>query len=162
MMQLNPKTQDFVERVGLALENLGTTRTLGRLFGLLLVADQPMSLDELARLLQVSKASVSTNARVCVQIGLAQQVGIPGDRRDYYEISPGSFEQAVAARLSAIRELVGLAEAGISAVDEDNRVATARLEEMRDFYQFVGDEMAKMMPRWRETRKPVNSRKRQR
>jgi predicted transcriptional regulator len=161
-MKLNPKTQDFVERIGLTLESLGTTRTLGRLFGLLLVAERPMSLDQLASALQVSKASISTNARVCVQIGLAQQVSVLGDRRDYYEISPGSFERAVAARLGIIQEIVSLADAGIGAVDKGNRTARARLEEMRDFYQFLGSEMAKIMTRWQQSRKPTKARKRQR
>ncbi|KPJ94514.1 MAG: hypothetical protein AMS18_03540 [Gemmatimonas sp. SG8_17] len=161
-MKLKPETQDFVERIGLTLEKLGTTRTLGRMFGLLLVAERPMSLGELASALRVSKASISTNARVCVQSGLAQPVSILGDRRDYYEISAGSFERAVMARLPVIEEIVSLADVGIGAVDKDNRAARARLEEMRDFYEFLGTEMAKIMPRWQEIRKRSKARKRQR
>lgn len=161
-MKLNQNTQDFVERIGLKLEKLGSTRTLGRLFGLLLVAERPLSLGELASALRVSKASISTNARLCVQAGLAQQVSILGDRRDYYEISPGSFERAVAARLHIIQEVVSLADVGIGAVGKDNRTARARLEEMRDFYEFLGAEMAKIMPRWQETKKPGKARERQR
>lgn len=161
-MKLTPKTQDFIEHIGLTIEKLGTTRTLGRMFGLLLVAERPLSLDELASALRVSKASISTNARVCVQIGLAQRVSILGDRRDHYEISPGSFERAVAVRLPIIQEMVSLADAGMQAVAKGNHTARARLKEMRDFYEFVGAEMAKIMPRWQDSRKPTTSRKRPR
>ena len=54
---------DFVERMGLTLEGEGLPRIAGRLFGFLLVHPEAYSLDELAERLQVSKASISTNAR---------------------------------------------------------------------------------------------------
>ena len=161
-MKLNPKTQDFIERIGLTIEKLGTTRTLGRMFGLLLVAERPLSFEKLASALRASKASISTNVRVCVQIGLAQRVSILRDRRDHYEISPGSFERAVAVRFPIIQEMVTLADAGMQAVAKGNHTARARLKEMRDFDESVGAEMAKMMPRWQDSRKPTTSRKRQR
>ncbi|MCK5448733.1 MAG: MarR family transcriptional regulator, partial [Gemmatimonadetes bacterium] len=67
----NPETRQFIERMGLAVERMGLTRTFGRLFGLLMVADRPLSLDEIVERLDVSKASVSTNARACEELGLA-------------------------------------------------------------------------------------------
>jgi DNA-binding transcriptional regulator GbsR (MarR family) len=42
------------------------------------------SLDEMAEQLQVSKASVSANARLLETIGMIERVTKPGDRRDYY------------------------------------------------------------------------------
>ena len=81
----NPETRQFIERMGLAIERLGLTRNFGRLFGLLMVAERPLSLDEMVERLGVSKASVSTNARACEELGLARQVGVRGDRKDYYE-----------------------------------------------------------------------------
>ena len=53
----------FVGEMGLTFEADGFTRIGGRLFGHLLLADRPLSLDEIAAALRVSKASVSTDAR---------------------------------------------------------------------------------------------------
>ena len=150
MKELNADTQAFVEQVGLMMDHAGGARTLGRLFGLLLAAQQPLSLDDMATLLQVSKASISTNARRCQQVGLVHRVSKPGDRRDYYEISPGSFSRMLDSRVAGVLEMVRLAKLGLTAIEADNQPARARLEEMRDFYSFVGVEMKSMMDHWKE------------
>ncbi|MFC1526392.1 GbsR/MarR family transcriptional regulator [Candidatus Latescibacterota bacterium] len=149
---LNSAESEFVERIGLAFERLGTSRTAGRLFGVLLMAREPLSLDELSRLLQVSKASVSTNARYDERIGIIERASVPGDRRDYYRVAPRSLERAVTRRVAVTHEFVRLAESGLDAVDEGNGAARERLAEMRDFYQFIGDGLEGLMNRWREGR----------
>jgi DNA-binding transcriptional regulator GbsR (MarR family) len=149
---LNPDTLQFVERMGLAMERLGLTRTFGRLFGLLLIADRPLSLDEIAEQLHVSKASVSTNARSCEQIGLARRVGLRGDRRDFYEIVPGAFERMTRRRVQSIHEMAGLAAEGLVAVGDDESPARDRLTEMLDFYLFMGEQVEELLERWREVK----------
>ena len=88
---MDTRTAHFVERMGLALEADGLPRIAGRIFGLLLVSEEPRSLDELAAELRVSKASVSTNARLLEHRGVLEQVSRPADRRDYYRIPRGSL-----------------------------------------------------------------------
>ncbi len=145
---MKPEIQTFIERLGLFLERLGMSRTAGRLLGLLLVSEEPLSLDDLARRLHVSKASVSTNARFCQQLGLVQRVGVPGDRRDYYEISLNPFEHAIRTRTAAVSEGIRLAQAGVEAVGDDRPKARARLEEMRDLYTYFGALMEKGITGW--------------
>jgi DNA-binding MarR family transcriptional regulator len=147
-MDLNEKTRDFIEKMGLMFEHAGSTRTHGRLMALLLVTDTPLSLDEMAVHLQTSKASLSTNARAAVQLGMAQRVSRPGDRKDYYEMTPGSFESMVAHRLQAIDVFIGLATEGLLAIDGDNHVGRERLETMKEFYQFFLGEMDAALGRW--------------
>ena len=149
MQQISPPIRQFIDRMGFQMERLGAAKTLGRLMGLLLVATRPLSLDELAELLLVSKASVSTNARVCEQAGLVQRVGVPGDRRTHFEILPGAFGRVLEARTSIIDEFKRTAEIGLEAVDPDNAVAKGRLEEMRDFYAFVAVRLDAMMQEWK-------------
>jgi DNA-binding transcriptional regulator GbsR (MarR family) len=135
----NPETRQFIERMGLTFERMGLARTFGRLFGLLMVADRPLSLDDMVERLDVSKASVSTNARACEESGLARRVGVRGDRKDYYEISPRAFEQVTAKRVVAIHAMAGLAAEGLEAVGDDPSPARDRLTEMLDFYLFMGE-----------------------
>ena len=149
---LNPETRQFIERMGLAIERMGLTRTFGRLFALLLVTDRPLSLDEIAEQLHVSKASVSTNARSCEEVGLARRVGLRGDRRDYYEIAPRAFEQVTAKRVATIHSMAGLAAEGLEAVGDEPSPARERLTEMLDFYLFMGEQVEELLERWREVK----------
>lgn len=148
----NPETRRFIERMGLSLERLGMARTFGRLFGLLIVADDPLSLDEIADRLDVSKASVSTNARLCEQLGLARRVGRRGDRRDYYELRPGAFERMTAREVEVVYEMAGLAAEGLHAVGDVPSEARGRLTEMLDFYLFMGEQIEELLERWREVK----------
>lgn len=148
-MELNAATTQFIEKMGLSFEQLGSTRTAGRMTGLLLVADRPLALAEMAEMLQLSKASISTNARSIEQIGMIQRVSIPGDRRDYYEILPGTFENLLARRIQAIGAFVHLTNEGLDAIDEGNTTARKRLEEMKNFYRFFQDELETSLNRWR-------------
>jgi len=148
----NPETRQFIERMGLAIERMGLSRTFGRLFGLLMLADRPLSLDEMVERLDVSKASVSTNARACEELGLARRVGVRGDRKDYYEIAPRAFEQVTAKRVVAIHAMAGLAAEGLVAVGDDPSPARDRLTEMLDFYIFMGEQIEELLERWREVK----------
>ena len=148
----NPETRQFIERMGLAIERMGLSRTFGRLFGLLMVSDRPLSLDEMVERLHVSKASVSTNARSCEQMGLARRVGVRGDRRDYYEIAPRAFEHVTAKRVAAIHAMAGLAAEGLEAVGDEPSPARERLTEMLDFYLFMGEQIEELLERWREVK----------
>lgn len=149
-MELNDEIRAFIEKLGLMWERMGATRTAGRMVGLLLVANKPLSLNEMADLLHVSKASMSTNARMAEQVGMARRVSLPGDRRDYYEITPGSFEQMLSYRIRAIQEFVHLADDGLSALDEEDATARRRLERMKDFYQFFIGELEAALDHWRK------------
>ena len=149
MQAITPPVQQFIERMGFLMERVGAAKTLGRVMGLLLVATRPLSMDELSTLLLVSKASISTNARICEQAGFVQRVGVPGDRRTYYEILPGSFGRVLEARNAIIGEFQQLAEEGIDAISPENSEARIRLEEMRDFYAFVSEGMEEMIATWK-------------
>jgi DNA-binding transcriptional regulator GbsR (MarR family) len=72
---MEAQTAHFIERMGLALEADGLPRIAGRIFGLLLVSEDACSLDDLACDLKVSKASVSTNARMLEQRAVLERVG---------------------------------------------------------------------------------------
>jgi DNA-binding transcriptional regulator GbsR (MarR family) len=47
----------------------------------------PLSLDEIADQIEISKASASTGARQLVHWGAIRQVWVPGDRRDFFQLA---------------------------------------------------------------------------
>ncbi|MFL5577594.1 MAG: GbsR/MarR family transcriptional regulator [Gemmatimonadaceae bacterium] len=126
----------FVEQLGLAAEADGFTRIAGRVFGFLLLSDEPRSLDEIAEALGVSKASVSTDARRLLQRGVVQRVGRPGDRRDYYQIAPDFFARLTEHRVERwrrMRDLVAQARRRIPEQSPTVRDRFAYLDAMHDF-----------------------------
>ena len=77
---------EFIDTMGEASDWLGVTRIAGLLKGLLFVAREPLSLDDMAEQLEVSKASVSTNIRLLERWKLVRRVFNRGDRKNYYEL----------------------------------------------------------------------------
>jgi DNA-binding transcriptional regulator GbsR (MarR family) len=149
---MHDSAQQFVERMGLHMEADGLPRIAGRIFGHLLIADAPCSLDELAEILQVSKGSVSTNARLLEQCGMLERTCEPGDRRDFYRMRPDAWEQILRVarkRWEGMQALLAQAEASLPCEMETGR---KRLQEAERFHALLVDELETLIERWRETK----------
>jgi DNA-binding transcriptional regulator GbsR (MarR family) len=96
---MDAQTTRFTDRMGQLFEAEGQPRIAGRIFGWMLVSDEPRSLDRIAAGLGVSKASASTNARLLAGMGVLERVSVPADRHDYYRVSPELFTRTMAERL---------------------------------------------------------------
>ncbi|MFW6097593.1 MAG: GbsR/MarR family transcriptional regulator [Chloroflexota bacterium] len=70
----------------------GFSEVMGRLYGTLLLSPEPLSLDDLAERLQISKGSVSMNMRALERWGMAQEVWMRGERKKYYEAEPDLWQ----------------------------------------------------------------------
>ena len=153
VQDLSPAMRQFIETVGLYFEQYEVSRIGGRIIGLLLVADAPLSLDDMAAALDVSRASVSTNVRMAVTYGLAELVTKPGDRRDYYRFRADAWDRGLVVNLEAVIALRRIAEQGLAAADPGDTAARERLDELEDFCDFCRDEMQAMLDRWRARRR---------
>jgi DNA-binding transcriptional regulator GbsR (MarR family) len=141
-------TGHFIETMGLALESDGLPRIAGRIFGLLLVSEEARSLDDLAAELQVSKASVSTNARLLEQRGVLEQVSRPADRRDYYQVPPDLFSHTMAQRLARwqrFHEAVTSARTNLPFLSPE---VLNRLEEYGEAYAHMSRVIGDALARW--------------
>jgi DNA-binding transcriptional regulator GbsR (MarR family) len=121
----------FVERAGLLWEADGLPRIAGRIVGLMIIAEEPLSLDEIADALGVSKASASTDTRLLERLGYLERMSKPGDRKDYYCSSEKSFEGGLVERVKRVRQFEQLIRDG-----RQLAVAPAVRERLAD-YQFV-------------------------
>jgi len=75
----------MVEAAGGLFQLLGLARSAGQIYGLLYLSDKPLSLDDMVKLLSISKGSASMGTRHLANWGAIRQVWVPGDRRDHYE-----------------------------------------------------------------------------
>jgi DNA-binding transcriptional regulator GbsR (MarR family) len=139
----------LVEEYGLLFEEMGNTRMEGRVLGWLLLADPPVqSLTEIAAGLGVSKAAVSTAARSLLQVGAAERVSEPGQRGDFYRSKPGKPDGLL--HLDQIRTLRRLCDRSLELVADKDQTQPnyALLREMREFLDFIEEEIPGLMARW--------------
>jgi DNA-binding transcriptional regulator GbsR (MarR family) len=149
---MDGQTAHFTETMGLALESDGLPRIAGRIFGLLLVSEDARSLDDLAAELRVSKASISTNARLLEDRGLLEQVSRPADRRDYYQVHHDLFSHTMAQRLARwqrFHEAIGSARINLPIRSPEVR---ERLEEYEQAYAYMSRVIQQALERWSEKR----------
>jgi DNA-binding transcriptional regulator GbsR (MarR family) len=67
------------------------TQQQARIFGLLYLAEAPLSLDEIATEIGQSKSNVSLNIRALVEWHLVRRRPLPGSRKDHYEAATDFF-----------------------------------------------------------------------
>jgi DNA-binding transcriptional regulator GbsR (MarR family) len=149
---MDEQTAQFIESMGLALESDGLPRIAGRIFGLLLVSEEAHSLDDLAAELGVSKASVSTNARLLEQRGVLVQVSRHADRRDYYQVPHDLFSHTMAQRLARwqrFHEAIGAARTSLPIRSPEVR---ERLEEYEEAYAYMSRVISEALGRWQVMR----------
>jgi DNA-binding transcriptional regulator GbsR (MarR family) len=141
--------QRFIDDFGQLLARYGVTLTLGRLFALLLISEDPLGLDELAAQLRVSKSGISVAARELERIGLIRRIGTCGSRRVLYEANE-HLEPLFEATFTRIRQqLTGLKQAERLAL---RGRAKERLREMKDLHEFWLREGDGINARWRRRR----------
>jgi DNA-binding transcriptional regulator GbsR (MarR family) len=147
---MHEAAQHLVERMGLALEAEGLPRIAGRLLGFLLVHEGAFSLDDLADELQVSKASVSTNARQLERYGLVERTSAPGDRRDYYQMGPDVWEKLLARWQQKWEAMRALFTEAAASLPEEMEAGHARLIRAEQFHLLMVDLADRASARWRE------------
>jgi DNA-binding transcriptional regulator GbsR (MarR family) len=138
--------------MGQTFEADGFTRIGGRLFGHLLLADRPLSLDQIAEALQVSKASVSTDARRMLEKGVLVRSGKPGDRRDYWEVAPDFFASLMQHRVERWRRLNVLIGELKSRSPNPAASVRARLRYMEDVYAYISERVDDALESWQSRR----------
>lgn len=144
----------FIEETGLMFELIGMPRMAGRIFGWLLISDPPQqSSSELADGLQASKGSISGMTRLLIQIGLIERVGVPGERRDYFQIRPHAWAQLMEQHISQVKMFRQLAERGLQLVQHDPPDLQERMRDMHSIYTFWEQELPQVYARWEAQQK---------
>lgn len=149
MTPLKPDTlREFVEAWGAMGSLWGINRSVARVHALLMASEGPVSLDEIAERLQISKGNASMSLKELRTFGVIRQEEAPGDRRDFWVTEPDvwtmffrilkerkrrEFDPAV----EAIRGLVERAGAAGEVRD--------RLEQMADLLGTADSVMARFL-----------------
>ena len=139
---------DFIEQMGLASESNGLSRIAGRIIGYLLAEEGDHSLDDIVEHLNVSKGSVSTNARHLEQLGIIERRSIPGDRRDYYRIGDHPWENLQLMIRRRLTRTLRALETGLDRIPDDLDGTRQRLTTWHRFHSFLVEDFEHTHERW--------------
>jgi DNA-binding transcriptional regulator GbsR (MarR family) len=150
---MTPDETEFVDRMGLFFETIGGARTMGRVYGWLMICDPAeQSLSQLAATLSASKASVSTVARQLQEAGMVDR--LPSAARQHrYRITPGGFTHVLNAQLIRTQSGIPVADFGLHMLGDDRADQRERVQDFRDFCEFsANDYREELTRRWEQYR----------
>ncbi len=93
-MKMTPKIEAFVSHFGEMGSRWGMTRTVGQIYALLMIIENPMNADDLVDALSISRSNVSMGLKELQSWRLIKPVHFPGDRKEYYETPDDIWEVA--------------------------------------------------------------------
>ena len=125
---------EFVDQMGLILQAEGLPRIAGHIMGLMVIHEGPFSLSQLAERLSVSRASISTNTRLLEDLEVIVRTAKPGDRQDYFKLSPQPYDRLLRGVVRRMRRARDVVEGAQDALPEDMTDSQERLQELDAFY----------------------------
>jgi DNA-binding transcriptional regulator GbsR (MarR family) len=80
--------QQFIESWGAMGVAWGINRSMARIHALLMLSHEPVSLDDVASILEISRGNASMSLQKLRDWGVVRKVPVAGDRRDFYVTEP--------------------------------------------------------------------------
>ena len=110
MKKLQDFEIEFIEYTGMTMHTDGRLpKVAGRIFGLLVLRKEPVSFSDVAEILQVSKASISTSTRALESLGVIKRVSLMGHRQDHFTLPASPYAALMTgylARMGVYQEFV--------------------------------------------------------
>lgn len=131
--------QLLMDELAHIFERQSMSPLLGRLGGSLLFSANPLSLQQIADTLQISRAAASINLRNLLQLGLVKKLPPGTDRRDYYMIGESFAENLLASSLSDIKKVIGAIDECINSIPHPAMLNSAQVEKHKETVKRLED-----------------------
>jgi DNA-binding transcriptional regulator GbsR (MarR family) len=121
--------------------------------GTLFLSDEPLSLDDLAKSTGYSKSTVCINMNLLENLGIAQRVVIPGDKRSWYMAvsDPNSMKAVLLTNIKKEAQIILNAldqtERDLASCEASNEGIRSKIASMRHFYKQT-DELLGLISRF--------------
>jgi len=135
---LSPEEQDFINQVSGLLEPWGLVGSPVRVYAYLLLKEGPVSLNQIAADLLISKVGAWKSARSLEEFGHIRRYGEPGSKRALYGPTD-SFEVPYVRQCQLLGDLSGLLDSTASTIAKGS--AASRLSDMSQFYSSMRQTM---------------------
>jgi DNA-binding transcriptional regulator GbsR (MarR family) len=140
----------FVERFAVLLSDAGMARMPARVFSCILAEDAgQLTAADLAERLGVSPAAVSGAVRYLLSARMIVRTREPGARRDHYQLYDDVWGEMFFQRAAEMGRWEQAMTEAVALLGTE-RPAGRRLEESRDLFAFLREELPAIMERWQE------------
>jgi len=140
---MSPMIQACVMHFGEMGSRWGINRTVGQMYALLVLSQEPLTADQIAESLGFSRSNVSMGLKELQSWELVKLQHIPGDRKEYYsapadiwDIAKTLMEQRrkreIDPTLTTLRDLLMTKPAGA-----EEKYAQQRMREMHDLIEML-------------------------
>lgn len=132
-VDLAPHEIEFIEWLGLRAHMHGEPRISGQIWAVLVLASQPLSAADIAKILDVSKASVSTNTRFLEEKQLIQRVGLRGKREQHFILRQSPYGQLAEKSVRDLEQRLTFIQSCKSKLD--NEEARRKMGELETYIE---------------------------
>jgi DNA-binding transcriptional regulator GbsR (MarR family) len=151
-MNSDAAIERFIEQMALSVEEDGLARIAGRMFAFFLVHGGPFSFSELAERLHISRASVSTNARLLRGLGIIERVGVRGSRQDFYQLCDDPYGRLLDGYVARMQQRLGIIDELERNLSQSSTEIRGRVSRLRSFYDAATENTKTLTEKWRRER----------
>ncbi|UOE92380.1 GbsR/MarR family transcriptional regulator [Alkalihalobacillus sp. LMS39] len=131
--QLEKARNRFIQDISKNMELYGINQSIGRLYGTVLFAEEPMTLDKMSQSLGMSKTSMSTGIRALSEANMVERVWQKGVRKDLYQTEEDWYKSFSAVFVNRWR----------AAVDENRKAVTEMRHSLQKLLEQTEDDTIK-------------------
>ena len=145
---MDKAAEEFIEQMGVYAQADGLSRIAGRMFAYFIITGGPHSFSDVAEKLQVSRASISTNARILESFGAIERTSRAGDRQDYFKLAADPFSRMLEGSMMRILRAERLVTQTLDNLSASESASRARLNEMLEFYGIARKSTEDVIRQW--------------
>jgi DNA-binding transcriptional regulator GbsR (MarR family) len=150
----NKLVKEHIEKVGVAMEQNGFPRMVGRVLGFLIISEPPyQTFTDIQEYLQASKSSISTALNTLMTQGLVVYFTLPGDRKRYFKFNAESWLEMFKKDLCQFTIFRNLILECIEIRSKDDEQFNKALVDIADLYSFLEKEIPVLISQWESNRK---------
>ncbi|OGS44930.1 MAG: hypothetical protein A2539_04440 [Elusimicrobia bacterium RIFOXYD2_FULL_34_15] len=129
---------NFIRIIGELGANLGLNRSVGQIYGLLYMNDEPLSLDDIVIKLKMSKGSVSLNIRELERWEAVKKIWVRGSRKDFYEVNPDFINVIYKRTNIRTKKILNSFNSAISDFEKNNSLSKVQKERLVQIKKIQG------------------------
>jgi len=135
---------EWIDHIGEESQKFGFPRIAGQLEGLLYFSQQPLSLDEMAARLEVSKTSTSINIRLLEHWKVVRRAYQPEARRNFYQFAGDIWEIETEIISTLVKDELKRAKQLVDRSERDLNTIPATSDEQKKEIQFFKERIEEM------------------
>ena len=124
----------LIEDMGMIAQGDGLPRIAGKIMGLLVVNAGPFSFGEIAKRLEVSRGSISTNTRLLENLRVIERVSKKGERGDYFQLADDPYSKLLQGVSQRMEKSISVIQGTRDKLPEDLHESQDRLQNLQSFY----------------------------